>query len=64
MLSIGARAVLLVLQVGAAQQQGGPAPTPQAIAADTGAMRHANFEDTAARVMRETALRQAPEQFG
>jgi hypothetical protein len=41
MLAVGLGALLFLFQ-SSAQQQGGPPPTPDAVAADTGAMRHAN----------------------
>src|SRR4051812_48218289 len=41
MLAVGLSALLFVFQA-SAQQQGGPPPNPDAIAADTGAMKHAN----------------------
>jgi hypothetical protein len=42
MLSAGIAALLAVFQVASTQTQTGPVPTPDAIAADTGVMRHAN----------------------
>src|SRR4051812_46445160 len=35
-------ALVLARQSASAQQQGGPVPTPEAVSADTGVMRHAN----------------------
>ena len=42
MLSVGLVALVLASQGASAQQQGGPVPTAEAMAADTGTMRHAN----------------------
>src|SRR3954468_19734531 len=41
MLSFTVATALLVMQSGPVQQQGGPPPTQDAIAADTGMLRHA-----------------------